>query len=341
MRPPRRPLPSAAVLLACMVAAAAGAAAPGARAAGDGWSAVPASGDGAEGRPYAYLEGAPGTVLEDRLSVVNRADRPLAVTLSTADGIGDWIALAAPRVTVPPRTRADVPFSVTVPGGAPPGEHTARIVVRSDTGTASRAQKARTQQVRTQQAREQQAREQEAREQQARVQQARTQEVRIRLRVAGPTLAALTVEDVSIRAGEIHYTLVNRGNTVLAPRLALHAEGLFGTVLDRTARALPLRLRPGQRAELTEPWPGPPSLDSVDVRLTVTADGRAARGVRAEAEASAVFAAWPWAAAGCALAAGAAYGAARLLRRAMGRAGRVMGRAGHTARRDRERDDAR
>ncbi|MDH2389860.1 hypothetical protein QCN29_13865 [Streptomyces sp. HNM0663] len=319
-----------------MVAAAAGAAAPGARAAGDGWSAVPARGDGAEGRPYAYLEGAPGTVLEDRLSVVNRAGRPLAVTLSTADGIGDWIALAAPRVTVPPRTRADVPFSVTVPGGAPPGEHTARIVVRSDTGTASRAQKAR-----TQEARAQEARAQEARAQQARAQQARTQEVRIRLRVAGPTLAALTVEDVSIRAGEIHYTLVNRGNTVLAPRLALRAEGLFGTVLDRTARALPLRLRPGQRAELTEPWPGPPSLDSVDVRLTVTADGRAARGVRAEAEASAVFAEWPWAAAGCALAAGAAYGAARLLRRAMGRAGRVTGRAGQTARRDRERDDAR
>ncbi|WP_267246364.1 hypothetical protein [Streptomyces sp. PR69] len=335
MRRPRQPPLSllAAALLVCVCASAAWTAAPAAaRAADRGWSAGPAHGGGDEVRPYVYLEGAPGTVLEDRLSVTNPAGRPLTVTLSTADGIGGWIALAAQRITVPPRTRADVPFSVTLPAGAPPGERTARIVARADTAATSQAQEARTQRAGARGADRQGAGAQEAGTREAGTPDAGAQEVRIRLRVGGPTLAALTVEDVSIRDREIHYTLVNRGNTVLTPHLALHAEGLFGTVLDRTARALPLRLRPGQRAELTEPWPDPPSLDSVDVRLTVTAAGRAADGVHTEAEASAVFAAWPWTAAGCALAAGAAYGAARLLRRTTGRAAVRRGREGDDVR---------
>lgn len=60
--------------------------------------------------------------------------------------------------------------------------------------------------------------------------------------MTGPTLSALTVEDVSVsgrgRTAAIRYTLVNRGNTVLAPRLAVRADGLFGPVLRRAARTL-------------------------------------------------------------------------------------------------------
>ncbi len=99
--------------------------------------------------------------------------------------------------------------------------------------------------------------------------------VPVRVRVGGPTLAALTVEDVEVSGGTVRYALVNRGNTPLRPRLAVRADGLFGVVLDRPERPLPLELTPGHRVELTEPWPDAPALDSVTVRLRVTAEGGA------------------------------------------------------------------
>ncbi|MFK0215325.1 hypothetical protein [Streptomyces sp. NPDC090298] len=202
------------------------------------WTAAPAA-----GRPYAYLEGPAGSVLQDTLSVTNPGAAPLTVRLS---GQGAPVSFAAPTVTVPARTRADVPFAVTVTADTPPGDH--RGAVRA----AAAGREVR---------------------------------VDLRLRVSGPRLAALTVEDVRVDAatGALRYTLVNRGSTVLAPRLAVRAEGLLGTVLDRPDRALPLTLRPGERITRTEPWPDPPALDSVTVRLTATAPGAAPATARAEA----------------------------------------------------------
>ncbi|MFF9069918.1 hypothetical protein ACF09E_31665 [Streptomyces sp. NPDC014891] len=202
------------------------------------WTAAPAA-----GRPYAYLEGPAGSVLQDTLSLTNPGTRPLTVRL---DGRGAPVSFAARTVTVPARTRADVPFAVTVPADAPPGER--RGTVRA---TAA----------------------------------GRDVRVDLRLRVSGPRIAALTVEDVHVdtTTGTLRYTLVNRGTTVLAPHLAVRAEGVLGTVLDRPGRPLPLTLRPGQRTTRTEAWPDPPSLDSVTVRLTATAEGAAPATARAEA----------------------------------------------------------
>ncbi|MFF6778352.1 hypothetical protein ACFY8W_33055 [Streptomyces sp. NPDC012637] len=201
------------------------------------WTAAPAA-----GRPYVYLEGAVGSVLQDTLSVTNPGTEPLTVRLT---GQGAAVAFAVRTVTVPARTRADVPFAVTVTADTPPGDH--RGEVRASSG-------------------------------------GRETTVPLHLRVSGPRLAALTVEDVGVeRPGTLRYTLVNRGNTVLAPRLAVRAEGLFGTVLDRPERALPLVLRPGERVTRTEPWPDPPALDSVTVHLTAGAPGAAPASARADA----------------------------------------------------------
>ncbi|MCX4847582.1 hypothetical protein [Streptomyces sp. NBC_00893] len=229
------------------------------------WTAQPAvSGSGTGGRPYIYLEGPPGTVLQDRISVTNPGRSPVTVRLSGADsydaksggsggrgatGAGRWLRTAATEVTVPARTRADVPFTVTVPAGATPGDRPAAIVVRGGDRTVG---------------------------------------VPVRLRVDGPTLAALTVEDVTVSGRTIHYTLVNRGNAVLAPRLTVRADGVFGTLLRRGARTLPVELRPGQRLRLTEPWRDVPALDSATVRVRVTAEG----GAHGEATARAVFVPW-------------------------------------------------
>ncbi|MET7700008.1 hypothetical protein [Streptomyces sp. NPDC005485] len=247
--------------------------APVAAADDDTWTVVP-SGDG---RPYFYAEGAPGTVLQDTVSVRNPGSTPLTVRLrgadadNTADGgftvrgratdTGAWIGFArrtaegrrvpvsAVSVRVPAHTRADVPFTVSVPAGAAPGDHPGAIVASGGGRSAA---------------------------------------VRIQLRVSGPTLSALTVEHVTVGGGRISYELVNRGTTVLTPRLAVRADGVFGRVLDRTPRTLPLELLPGRRVTLTEPWPHAPALDLVDVRLTVTAAG----GARDEADASVRFVSW-------------------------------------------------
>ncbi|MFI6061934.1 hypothetical protein [Streptomyces sp. NPDC051286] len=239
---------------------------------GADWTARPAAGGGTRsgedgGRPYFYLEGLPGTVLQDRLSVTNPGTAPVTVRLRGADaynaeggdvavrgtkvstGTGAWLRLAADRVTVPARTRAEVPFSVTVPAGASPGDHPGAIVAESS---------------------------------------GRSVAVRVHLRVSGPTLTALTVEEVSVSGRAIHYTLVNRGNAALAPRLAVSADGVFGTLLRREARNLPVDLLPGQRVRLTEPWRDAPALDSTTVRLRVTAAG----GAHSEATAPAVFVPW-------------------------------------------------
>ncbi|HZX38923.1 MAG TPA: hypothetical protein VFF37_11415, partial [Streptomyces sp.] len=221
---------------------------------------------GGGSRPYVYLEGVPGAVLEDKLSVTNPGAKPLTVSLRPADayntpsgsvavrgarqskGAGTWITLASDRVTVPPRTRAEIPFSVTVPPGALPGDHPGAVMAAVGEREAS---------------------------------------VRIHLRVSGPTLAALTVEDVRVLGGVIHFTLVNRGNSALTPRLTVRADGLFGQVLRRAPRTLP-ELLPAQRVTLTEKWPDHPALDSVKVHVGATAAGDA----RAEASASATFVPW-------------------------------------------------
>ncbi len=260
--------------------------APSAAADEPGWTAEPAAGtapgrpgDGRPhlARPYFYMEGTPGTVLEDRLALSNTSDRERTVTLRGADayntadgafavrpgtdstGAGAWISFGAgATVKIPPRTRAVVPFTVTVPPASPPGDHPAAVVATEAGGESGG--------------------------------------VRVHLRVSGPTLAALTVEDVAVRgegaAAVVAYTLVNRGNVALAPELEIRAEGRFGEVPGRGARALPVELLPGQRVELTEPWPGAPVLDRVRVTVTVTAPG----GARAAGTASAWFV--PWRAAG-------------------------------------------
>ncbi|MEU9197302.1 COG1470 family protein [Streptomyces hundungensis] len=288
MRPIRLALPATALLLCALSAPAARAAPP---ASGE-WTAAPASGGGtraagADGRPSFYLEGAPGTVLEDTVSLSNPSDAPLTLGLRGAAAYntphGDfavretpdpWIVLAAPEVRIPPHTRADVPFAVTVPPGAQPGDHPAALVASAN---------------------------------------GRVVGIRLQLRVSGPMLSALTVESVRVDKdhGLIRYALVNRGNTALTPRLAVRAEGVFGRVLARPARHVPVELLPGQRVELTEPWPHPPALDRVTVRLDVDADG----GARSTAKASAAFVPWgAVAGAGCVLLGGAAT-ALRLVRR--------------------------
>ncbi|MEU7297470.1 DUF916 domain-containing protein [Streptomyces exfoliatus] len=272
--------------------------APSAHAAENGeWAVYPAAAR-LGSRPYFFLTADPGATLTDRVTVANKTAAPLTFRLYGADayntdrdggfavrtqreeqtGAGAWIKPAQSRITVPPGKAVTVPYTLTVPADADPGDHPGALVALDERispgGKGSVA-----------------------------VGVQRAVAARLYLRVSGPTVPALAVEDVTLdqdrplvpgtRAGSavVSYTLHNRGNVTLDPKVALRAEGLFGrTLLDRDLAKVPSELLPRQKIRLTERWTGSPQLDWGDVTLTATA-----KDVRETGTVS--FLAVPWAAA--------------------------------------------
>ncbi|MFI2210802.1 WxL protein peptidoglycan domain-containing protein [Streptomyces sp. NPDC020141] len=272
-------------------------AAPSARAADNGqWSVFPAAA-GPGGRPYFYLSADPGQSVTDKVTVTNRTAAPLTFRLYAADayntprdggfavrspderqrGVGAWASPARERITVPARGSVTVPYTLTVPESAEPGDHPGALVALDERVAPPKGPVA------------------------VGVRQAVG--ARVHLRVNGPAVPALSVEDVRIDQdrppapglGEssalISYTLHNRGNVTLDPTVTLKAEGLFGRdLLSRRLTKVPAELLPRQRIRLTERWSGSPQLEWGEIRLTATA-----REVRESAGAS--FLAVPWGAA--------------------------------------------
>ncbi|WP_234386416.1 WxL protein peptidoglycan domain-containing protein [Streptomyces sp. ERV7] len=283
-------------LLIAAVLTAAVPMAPGtpARAADNGNWAVFPSATGADRRPYFYLSAGPGATLTDKVTVTNKTAAPMAFRLYGADaynterdggfavrtqrepqhGVGAWTRPGRTAVTVPAHASVTVPFTVTVPADAEPGDHPGALVALDEKVAAGQGQLA------------------------IGVRQAVG--ARVYLRVTGPTVPALAVEDVSLAQHRplvpgtgksrttISYTLHNRGNVTLDPKVELKATGLFGrTLLSRALTKVPAELLPGQKVRLTEPWAGSPQLDRGDVRLTASAKGVTGSG-------GASFLALPW-----------------------------------------------
>ncbi|MDH6519168.1 hypothetical protein M2163_003847 [Streptomyces sp. SAI-135] len=241
------------------------------------WSVYPAASRIAA-RLYFYLSADPGQTIDDKVVVSNRTGEPLTFRLYAADayntardggfavrtvaerqrGVGAWAKPAKSRVTVPPHGRITVPFTLAVPEGAEPGDHAGALVAldeRVDKGDGAVALGVQ-----------------------------RAVAARIYLRVGGPTVPAIAVEDVRVShhqplvpglgdsGATISYTLRNTGNVTLDPKVELRATGLFGrTLLSRELARIPAELLPGQRVRLTEPWRGSPQLDWGQVTLTASA----------------------------------------------------------------------
>ncbi|MET9362665.1 DUF916 domain-containing protein [Streptomyces sp. NPDC006632] len=320
MRKPSALLLAAAVLLDALLSL--GLAAPAAHAADNGnWAVFPAS-SGAGQRPYFYLSAGPGTTLDDKVTVTNKTAAPLSFRLYGADaynterdggfavraekekqtGVGAWVRPARSRITVPARSSLTVPFTLAVPEGAEPGDHVGALIALDDRVTPGPAGSGKVA---------------------VGIQQAVG--ARVYLRVGGPTVPALDVEHVSLSqhrplvpgTGEsrtdITYTLHNRGNVTLNPKVDLSAKGLFGrTLLSRGLTKVPSELLPGQKVTLTETWHGSPQLDWGDVTLTATAKD-------AKGSAGASFLALPWLAGAVLLAAALAFVAHRVIRHRAGR----------------------
>ncbi|OKK18919.1 hypothetical protein AMK09_18690 [Streptomyces sp. CB02488] len=262
------------------------------------WSVLPAT-TATGTRPYFYLSADPGATLTDKVTVKNKTAAPLTFRLYAADAynterdggfavrarnekqrsVGAWAKTGRDRVTVKPHGSVTLPVTIKVPEDAEPGDHPGALVAldeRIDPADAGAVA----------------------------VGIQKAVGARIYLRVNGPTMPALSVDDVRVEHTQplvpgtgksravISYTLHNRGNVTLSPKVALKAEGLFGrSLLARDLKRIPSELLPRQEVRLTEEWKGAPQLEWGEVKLTASA-----RDTRESAAAG--YFALPWLVAG-------------------------------------------
>lgn len=247
-----------------------------AHAAGNGrWAVVPTPPDkpGPAPRQYFFLESPPGRTVIDSVRVANLTDRPMTLRLYGADafntsadggfgllpqterqqGIGAWTQLGLAEVVVPAKRQTDIPFTITVPANAPPGDHVGGVVAAESTPSGQLADGGMS------------------------VGVTHAVAARVYLRVSGPTVPGLAVEDLAADPGELAYTLANTGNIHLVPELTVTSSGLFGHTVTAAGPGSQLDLVPGARTRLRAALRGVWPVDVVTTTVTATAEG----GVRA------------------------------------------------------------
>ncbi|GAA1397017.1 WxL protein peptidoglycan domain-containing protein [Catellatospora coxensis] len=254
-----------------------------AHAAGNGrWAVVPTPPDkpGPAPRQYFFLESPPGRTVIDSVRVANLTDRPMTLRLYGADafntsadggfgllpqterqqGVGAWTQLGLAEVVVPAKRQTDIPFTITVPANAPPGDHVGGVVAAESTPSGQLAEGGMT------------------------VGVTHAVAARVYLRVSGPTVPGLAVEDLAADPGELTYTLANTGNIHLVPELTVTSSGLFGHAVTAAGPGSQLDLVPGARTRLRAALRGVWPVDVVTTTVTATAEG----GVRATSSTTAV-----------------------------------------------------
>ncbi|MEV8510904.1 DUF916 domain-containing protein [Dactylosporangium sp. NPDC051484] len=236
------------------------------------WAVQPSVPQGTTGRNYFIYDLNPGTSITDHVAVTNLSDQPLTFAVygtdayTTTDGafallpadqtatdIGTWITVQQRSWTVQPGKRQDIPFRLTVPQNATPGDHAGGVIAAiAQVGVTADGQQVRLDQ---------------------RV------AARVYLRVSGELLPAVTVESVHVGydtpinplgRGDmtVTYRLRNTGNVRIAGTGGVIVDGPFGWTLARTAPVDLPELLPGATFTVTERVVGvPPSL-----RLTATVD---------------------------------------------------------------------
>lgn len=272
-----------ATLIALLVAAAAllvgGGPAAAADAAGPDdvtWTVRTASnGFGSDRTGYTYsIE--PGASVDDALVVANHGDEPLDLAVYAADGyttesgqfdlltpdleqagIGAWLVWGAGpgSVTVEPGASVELPFTVTVPDDATPGDYAGGVLTSLTQADAAEG-----------------------------ISVDRRLGIRVDLRVGGELAPSLAVEDVHVdHAGTLNpaaagdavvtYTLHNTGNTALSALQAVAVSGPFGVLrADAGEVDAPPPLLPGERWTVSVPVAGvwPTLRLGADVTVTPT-----------------------------------------------------------------------
>lgn len=111
------------------------------------WSVRPADNANGTDRPNFVYQAEPGQVIADALVVTNHGDEQLTLQVYAADafttssgqldllaagepssGAGTWVRVDLDQVTLDPGATQEVPFTVTVPADASPGDHSGGVV---------------------------------------------------------------------------------------------------------------------------------------------------------------------------------------------------------------------
>jgi len=184
----------------------------------------------------------PGDRREDALVVVNNGSLPVDLALYAADafttdagqldlrtrdhaptGVGAWLGMDVQAISLDPGESAEIPFTVTVPDDAAPGDHMGGIVsTPASTSNGSEPE--------------------------------RRAAIRVHLRVGDTFRPSLSVENLSVDySGDplgagfatVTYTLRNTGDTMLAAEQAIAVAGPFDALrvdsepIDASPRLLP------------------------------------------------------------------------------------------------------
>ncbi|WP_432968621.1 WxL protein peptidoglycan domain-containing protein [Dactylosporangium sp. CA-233914] len=259
-----------------------------------GWSVQPAG--SSANRSYFVYDAAPGQQIDDVVRITNRASVPQTFAVygtdayTTVDGAfdllpasrrptdtGAWITLGQRAYTVAAGASLDIPFRLSVPANAGPGDHAggviASVVSQQSTGDG------------------------------ARVNVDRRVAARVYLRVAGQARPAVRVETVTVSydnpphpfAGStmtVTYRLHNTGNLRLSGAARLSVTGPFGLGLGRTPDIAVPELLPGASITVTERIAGIAPAGPLTARVVL--DPATADGPLASVERSSTLWAVPW-----------------------------------------------
>ncbi|KGJ72817.1 hypothetical protein GY21_12970 [Cryobacterium roopkundense] len=157
----------------------------------------------------------------------------LAAQADTRTGVGAWVSLGADSITIPANSQLTVPFRLSVPENATPGDYAGGVIIESAAvqgeTTSSGGDAA------------------------LRLDVIQRQGVRIYLTVAGTAVSTLTHGDLGwTRGGEsVTFTLpiTNTGNTILYPTATLDVSGWIGATATLDF-ATPESILPGATLDL-------------------------------------------------------------------------------------------
>lgn len=221
------------------------------------WSVRPGDAAGPDGRAWVEWEADPGTRRTEHLVVANHGDREVQFRLSAADGYftdtgrfnmlpsdrqsldaGTWVALPE-TVSVPAGGSKVVPFEITVPADATPGDHPAGVaasIVSPGSGTVGVESRVG-----------------------FRVMTRVTGELRTEMTAAIDGSFTGSVNPFQAGSLNVSYDLSNSGNTRLRTQPVIHVSGPFGWGASSYTGEEVIDMAPGESRsatlEVSSAWP--------------------------------------------------------------------------------------